>query len=77
MNCQIVDIWDSQMVGPDRHGAPTNGPGISVGTKSIGSTSIKQNKITMLTKNKLVDYLTTIHMLDRKTRKRYLNGVNG
>ena len=37
----------------------------------------KQNKITMLTKNKLVDYLTTIHMLDRKTRKRYLNGVNG
>jgi hypothetical protein len=35
----------------------------------------KQNKITMLTKNKLVDYLTTIHMLDRKTRKRYLNGV--
>ena len=31
----------------------------------------------MLTKNKLVDYLTTIHMLDRKTRKRYLNGVNG
>ena len=37
----------------------------------------KKNKITMMTKNQLVNTLTTIHMLDRKTRKRYLNGVNG
>ena len=37
----------------------------------------KRNRITMMTKNKLVNTLTTIHMLDRKTRKRYLNGVNG
>jgi len=33
----------------------------------------KQNRITMMTKNQLVNTLTTIHMLDRKTRKRYLN----
>ena len=33
----------------------------------------KQNRITMMTKNKLVNTLTSIHMLDRKTRKRYLN----
>ena len=37
----------------------------------------KKNKITMQTKNNLVNTLTTIHMMDRKTRKRYLNGVNG
>ena len=34
----------------------------------------KKNRITMTTKNQLVNVLTTIHMLDRKTRKRYFNG---
>ena len=34
----------------------------------------KKNKITMQTKNNLVNTLTTIHMMNRKTRKRYLNG---
>ena len=34
----------------------------------------KKNKITMTTKNQLVNVLTTIHMMDRKTRKRYFNG---
>jgi len=34
----------------------------------------KKNRITMSTKNQLVNVLTTIHMLDRKTRKRYFNG---
>ena len=34
----------------------------------------KRNRITMQTKNNLVNTLTTIHMMDRKTRKRYLNG---
>ena len=33
-----------------------------------------KNKITMSTKNQLVNVLTTIHMMDRKTRKRYFNG---
>ena len=33
-----------------------------------------KNKITMITKNNLVNVLTTIHMMDRKTRKRYFNG---
>ena len=33
-----------------------------------------KNKITMTTKNQLVNVLTTIHMMDRKTRKRYFNG---
>lgn len=37
----------------------------------------KKNRITMMTKNKLVNTLTTIHMLDRKTRKRYFNGYAG
>ena len=37
----------------------------------------KRNKITMQTKNNLVNTLTTIHMMDRKTRKRYLNGYVG
>ena len=37
----------------------------------------KQNKITMTTKNQLVNTLTTIHMMNRKTRKRYLNGYVG
>ena len=37
----------------------------------------KKNRITMMTKNQLVNTLTTIHMLDRKTRKRYFNGVTG
>ena len=37
----------------------------------------KKNKITMSTKNQLVNVLTTIHMLDRKTRKRYFNGYVG
>ena len=36
-----------------------------------------KNRITMMTKNQLVNTLTTIHMLNRKDRKRYLNGVNG
>ena len=31
----------------------------------------KKNKITMQTKNNLVNTLTTIHMMNRKTRKRY------
>jgi ribosomal protein S8 len=34
----------------------------------------RKNKITMTTKNQLVNVLTTIHMMDRKTRKRYFNG---
>ena len=34
----------------------------------------RKNKITMQTKNNLVNTLTTIHMMNRKTRKRYLNG---
>jgi len=37
----------------------------------------KRNKITMQTKNNLVNTLTTIHMMNRKTRKRYLNGYVG
>ena len=37
----------------------------------------KKNKITMTTKNQLVNVLTTIHMMDRKTRKRYFNGYVG
>ena len=37
----------------------------------------KRNKITMTTKNQLVNVLTTIHMMDRKTRKRYFNGYVG
>jgi len=35
----------------------------------------KKNRINMITKNNLVNTLTTIHMMDRKTRKRYLNGI--
>ena len=37
----------------------------------------KKNRITMSTKNQLVNVLTSIHMLDRKTRKRYFNGYVG
>ena len=37
----------------------------------------KKNKITMMTKNQLVNTLTTIHMMNRKTRKRYFNGYVG
>ena len=37
----------------------------------------KRNRITMQTKSNLVNTLTTIHMMDRKTRKRYLNGYVG
>ena len=37
----------------------------------------KRNRITMMTKNQLVNTLTTIHMMNRKTRKRYLNGYVG
>ena len=37
----------------------------------------KRNRITMMTKNKLVNTLTTIHMMDRTTRKRYLYGYAG
>ena len=33
-----------------------------------------KNKITMTTKNQLVNVLTSIHMLNRKDRKRYFNG---
>ena len=33
-----------------------------------------KNRITMTTKNQLVNVLTSIHMLNRKDRKRYLNG---
>ena len=36
-----------------------------------------KNRITMMTKNQLVNTLTTIHMLNRKDRKRYLNGYAG
>ena len=35
----------------------------------------RKNKISLITKSELVDYLTTIHLLDRKTRKKYLNAV--
>ena len=34
----------------------------------------RKRKITLMTKTQLVNTLTSIHMLDRKTRKRYLNG---
>ena len=37
----------------------------------------KRNRITMMTKNQLVNTLTTNHMMDRKTRKRYFNGYVG
>ena len=37
----------------------------------------KRNRITMQTKNNLVNTLTTIHMMNRKTRKRYFNGYVG
>ena len=37
----------------------------------------KKNRITMMTKNQLVNTLTTIHMMNRKTRKRYFNGYAG
>ena len=33
-----------------------------------------KNRITMTTKNQLVNVLTSIHMLNRKDRKRYFNG---
>ena len=36
----------------------------------------KKNKITMTTKNQLVNTLTSIHMLDRKTRKKYFRRIN-
>jgi hypothetical protein len=34
----------------------------------------RKGKITLMTKTQLVNTLTTIHMMDRKTRKRYFNG---
>jgi len=37
----------------------------------------KKNKITMSTRNQLVNVLTSIHMLNRKDRKRYFNGYVG
>jgi len=37
----------------------------------------KRNRITMMTKNQLDNTLTTIHMMERKTRKRYFNGYVG
>ena len=37
----------------------------------------KRNRITMSTKNQLVNVLTSIHMLNRKDRKRYFNGYVG
>ena len=36
----------------------------------------KRNRITMTTKNQLVNTLTSIHMLDRKTRKKYFRKIN-
>ena len=36
-----------------------------------------KNRITMSTKNQLVNVLTSIHMLNRKDRKRYFNGYVG
>ncbi len=36
----------------------------------------KRNRITMTTKNRLVNTLTSIHMLDRKTRKKYFRKIN-
>ena len=36
----------------------------------------KKNRITMTTKNQLVNTLTSIHMLDRKTRKKYFRKIN-
>ena len=35
-----------------------------------------KNRITMSTKNQLVNTLTSIHMLDRKTRKKYFRRIN-
>ena len=35
-----------------------------------------KNRITMSTKNQLVNTLTSIHMLDRKTRKKYFRKIN-
>ena len=37
----------------------------------------RKNRITMSTKNQLVNVLTSIHMLNRKDRKRYFNGYVG
>ena len=36
----------------------------------------KKNKITLTTKTQLVNVLTSIHMLDRKTRKKYFRRIN-
>ena len=36
-----------------------------------------KNRITMSTRNQLVNVLTSIHMLNRKDRKRYFNGYVG
>jgi len=35
----------------------------------------RKNKISLITKTEMTDFLTTIHLLDRKTRKKYLNAV--
>jgi|TARA_R110001583_G_scaffold10848_1_gene49776 hypothetical protein len=44
-------------------------------TKNYVKKLFKRNKISLITKSELVDYITTIHSLDRKTRKKYLNAV--
>ena len=51
--------------------------GISEASSNGLKQLFKKNKITMTTKNQLVNILTTIHMMDRKTRKRYFNGYVG
>ena len=35
----------------------------------------RKNKISLITKTEMTDFITTIHSLDRKTRKKYLNAV--
>ena len=35
----------------------------------------RKNRITLMTKTQLVDTLTSVHMMNRKTRKKFLNAV--
>jgi len=35
----------------------------------------RKDKISLITKTEMTNFLTTIHLLDRKTRKKYLNAV--
>ena len=35
----------------------------------------RKNRITLMTKTQLVNTLTSVHMMNRKTRKKFLNAV--